>query len=131
MMLARLAARRTARPAGALLQPRQLLRTTAAAKADDIKLLQELLQKAKEREAAAAAAAAAEAGGEGAGLKFQIQAFNAISPVGLDAFPKKDFLLTGSAGTLPAGVEEEPHAIVLRAHRSQATPDSAAASWPL
>ena len=34
MMLARLAARRTARPAGALLQQRQLLRTTAAAKAD-------------------------------------------------------------------------------------------------
>jgi len=57
-------------------------------------------------------------------MLFQIQGFNAISPVGLNKFPKGQFLLTGSAGTVPDGVKEEPHAIVLRSHKLQ--PDEVA-----
>ena len=90
------------------------LRTTAVVQSDDIALLEKLLKAAKDRDAAAESAAAAGAGGdEDPSKKFQIQGFNAISNVGLDRFPKSQFLLTGSAGQVPAGVENEPHAIVL------------------
>ena len=90
------------------------LRTTAVVQSEDIALLEKLLKAAKDRDAAAESAAAAGAGGdEDPSKKFQIQGFNAISNVGLDRFPKSQFLLTGSAGQVPAGVENEPHAIVL------------------
>jgi hypothetical protein len=89
------------------------LRTTAVVQSDDIALLEKLLKTAKDRDAAAESAAAAPGGDEDPSKKFQIQGFNAISNVGLDRFPKSQFLLTGSAGQVPAGVENEPHAIVL------------------
>jgi D-3-phosphoglycerate dehydrogenase len=104
------------------------LRTTAVVQADatDVGLLEKLLKAAKERDAADAAAAAAPAGDDDPTKKFQIQGFNAISNVGLDRFPKSQFLLTGSAGQVPAGVENEPHAVVLRSHKLQ--PDEVGAS---
>ena len=72
----------------------------------EIDLLKQLLAEAQNREAEAAKAeAAAAAGGEaaGGGPKFQIQTFNAISPVGLQRFPAGQFALTGSSGEVPAG----------------------------
>ena len=104
------------------------LRTTAVVQADatDVGLLEKLLKAAKERDAADAAAAAAPAGDDDPTKKFQIQGFNAISNVGLDRFPKSQFLLTGSAGQVPAGVENEPHAVVLR----RSWLDKATRPWP-
>ena len=102
------------------------LRTTAVVQSEDIALLEKLLKTAKDRDAAAESAAAAPGGDEDPSKKFQIQGFNAISNVGLDRFPKSQFLLTGSAGQVPAGVENEPHAIVLRSHKLQ--PDEVGAS---
>ena len=95
----------------------------------EIDLLKQLLSEAQNREAEAAKAeAAAAAGGEaaGGGPKFQIQTFNAISPVGLQRFPAGQFALTGSSGEVPAGVADEPHAILLRSHKLQ--PEEVAAS---
>ena len=112
------------------------LRTTAVVQSDDIALLEKLLKAAKDRDAAAESAAAAGAGSdEDPSKKFQIQGFNAISNVGLDRFPKSQFLLTGSAGQVPAGVENEPHAIVLccswsnRASRPWPGSPAAPAGW--
>ena len=107
------------------------LRTTAVVQSDDIALLEKLLKAAKDRDAAAESAAAAGAGGdEDPSKKFQIQGFNAISNVGLDRFPKSQFLLTGSAGQVPAGVENEPHAIVLCCSWSNRAGGQGAAGWP-
>ena len=88
---------------------------SSAAAAAEVEMLQELLKKTQARIAAEEAAkAAALAGG---GPKFQIQTFNAISPVGLQAFPDRAFMLTGSSGAVPAGVDDEPHAVLLRSHK--------------
>jgi len=97
------------------------LHATAAPRSD-IDLLQKLLDAAKVREAEDAAAAKAALSAEvgaGGGSKFQVQGFNALSPVGLELFPKSAFWLTGSCGALPDGVEGEPHAILLRSHKLQ------------
>ena len=96
------------------------LHATAAPRSD-IDLLQKLLDAAKAREAeeAAAAKAAMAAEASGGGSKFQVQGFNALSPVGTELFPKSSFWLTGSCGELPDGVEAEPHAILLRSHKLQ------------
>ena len=104
------------------------LRTTAVVQADagDVGLLEKLLKAAKDRDAADAAAAATPAGDDDPTKKFQIQGFNAISNVGLDRFPKSQFLLTGSAGQVPAGVENEPHAVVL----CRSWLDKATRPWP-
>ena len=104
------------------------LRTTAVLQADvtDVALLEKLLKAAKDRDAVDAAAAAAPAGDDDPSKKFQIQGFNAISNVGLDRFPKSQFLLTGSAGQVPAGVENEPHAVVL----CRSWLDKATRPWP-
>jgi D-3-phosphoglycerate dehydrogenase len=83
----------------------------------ELELLEQLLKSAKARQAAAAAAEAAEA--SAGGPRFQIQTFNAISPIGLKGFPEKNFALTGSSGKLPNGVDEEPHAVLLRSHKLQ------------
>lgn len=83
----------------------------------ELALLEQLMKQAKDREAKAKAQAAAEAAS--GGPKFQIQTFNAISPVGLKAFPEKSFMLTGSSGTVPEGMEDEPHSILLRSHKLQ------------
>ena len=80
----------------------------------EMALLEQLMKQAKEREAAEKKAAAA--ANAAAGPKFQIQTFNAISPIGLEAFPTTNFALTGSSGPAPPG-GDEPHAILLRSHK--------------
>jgi D-3-phosphoglycerate dehydrogenase len=82
----------------------------------EIALLEKLLKSTQERLLAAEAPPpAADAGSDG--TKFQVQTFNAISPVGLEFFPKGQFMLTGSSGSVPAGTAEEPHAVLLRSHK--------------
>jgi D-3-phosphoglycerate dehydrogenase len=98
----------------------------AAPLLDDVALLQKLFNAVQEREAAAKAAPAAAEGDSDPSKKFQIQGFNAISQIGLDRFPSGEFMLTGSAGQVPPGCPEEPHAIVLRSHKLQ--PDEVGAS---
>lgn len=83
-------------------------------KPSELDLLQQLLDEAKAREARTKAAEAAEEVASG-GEKFQVQTFNAISPIGLNRFPKSQFQLTGSSGE-PG---DEPHAILLRSHKLQ------------
>ena len=85
--------------------------------AEDLELLETLMAKAKARaDADKKAEAAANAA---AGPRFQIQTFNAISPIGLKAFPDRAFVMTGSSGPVPDGVDEEPHAVLLRSHKLQ------------
>ena len=86
---------------------------------DELELLESLLKEAKRRALAQEQAdLLAEQTNDGTGNpKFQIQTFNAISPVGLQRFPKGPFVLTGSSGALPEGEQEEPHAILLRSHK--------------
>merc|ERR1719460_2153716 len=81
----------------------------------ELALLEQLLKTAKDRQQAQAAAEVA--ANASAGPRFQIQTFNAISPIGLKKFPKQQFALTGSSGDLPAGVDNEPHSILLRSHK--------------
>jgi D-3-phosphoglycerate dehydrogenase len=112
-MLAR-STRITSIGAPALCMARRTMSSSAAA---DLALLEQLMKQAKERAAADKAREAAEAAS--GGPKFQIQTFNAISPIGLQAFPEKSFMLTGSSGTVPDGVSDEPHAVLLRSHKVQ------------
>lgn len=79
----------------------------------DIGLLEQLLKQAKQREAEIAAAKAAEEAAEAAGgnAKFHVQTFNAISPVGLENFPKKHFHISDGDQT------KEAHAILLRSYK--------------
>merc|ERR1719182_6360 len=83
----------------------------------ELELLEALLKQAKQRKAAEAAAEAA--ANASAGPRFQVQTFNAISPIGLKKFPDKYFMLTGSSGSVPSGTNEEPHAVLLRSHKLQ------------
>ena len=83
----------------------------------EINLLKQLLDTATAREREAAMAAKAAAAAAGGGPRFQVQTYNAISPSGLERFPASAFMLTGSSGTVPDGVAEEPHAILLRSHK--------------
>mmetsp|Transcript_21558 Transcript_21558/g.35576 ORF Transcript_21558/g.35576 Transcript_21558/m.35576 type:complete len:493 (-) Transcript_21558:649-2127(-) len=96
-------------------------RTLSAKVSDDeIAILQKLLQSAQSRaQEEARAAAEAAMGPPGSGPRFQIQTFNAISPVGLTNFPVSQFMLTGSSGKVPEGIEDEPHAVLLRSHKLQ------------
>lgn len=98
----------------ARLPARGAARTLSTAPAE-LELLEALLKQAKDRQAAVLAAEAAASAA--AGPRFQIQTFNAISPLGLQKFPAKSFALTGSSGSVPEGVAEEPHAILLRSHK--------------
>jgi len=88
-----------------------------SSKSSELALLEQLLKQARDREAAEKAAAEAALAGDGP--KFQIQTFNAISPIGLKAFPTNAFMLTGSSGKVPDGVTPEPHAVLLRSHKVQ------------
>ena len=106
-------ARHTLRLARPALAARAL--STAPKTAAELDLLEQLLNQAKARQAAAEAAEKAEAAA--GGPRFQVQTFNAISPVGLKAFPDKQFLKTGSSGPVPDGVSDEPHAVLLRSHK--------------
>jgi len=97
----------------------RLARRAMSDNAGEMALLRELLAKAEAREAEAKRAAMMAAAADGAGPRFQIQTFNAISPSGLEKFPPNQFMLTGSSGAVPDGVSEEPHAILLRSHKMQ------------
>ena len=98
---------------GLLAAQRRCLSTPA----EDLELLEKLMQKAKAR--AAEIEAAEKAAAASAGPRFQVQTFNAISPVGLKAFPERSFVMTGSSGPVPPGTDEEPHAVLLRSHKVQ------------
>ena len=67
----------------------------------EIGMLQQLLKEAQIRATAAQkskeASAASAASADDASERFQIQTFNAISPVGLRQFPPGQFLMTGGA----------------------------------
>jgi D-3-phosphoglycerate dehydrogenase len=107
-------------PAAAMAVHARALATSATAA--ELDLLEELMKKTKARaKAEAEAEAAAQSGSEGTGngTRFQIQTFNAISPVGLKTFEPGTFMLTGSSGKVAEGVEEEPHAVLLRSHKLQ------------
>ena len=112
--------RRLETPARRLLTPAARIARASSSTADELELLEKLISQARERKAATQAATV-EVAEEGGAPKFQIQAFNAISPIGLREFPASSFALTGSAGELPAGVASEPHAILLRSHSLQAS----------
>jgi len=99
----------------------RLVRGLSTASSDELSLLETLLKEAKKRKADEAKAAAAAAADVGGGPKFQVQTYNAISPLGLQRFPASNFYLTGSSGKVPDGVEDEPHAILLRSYKLQDT----------
>ncbi len=96
-------------------------RAIATPTSSEIELLETLVSEAKRRSAAEQRAAEQAESSSREGPKFQIQTFNAISPVGLQRFPKAAFSLTGSSGMVPEGEAEEPHAILLRSHKLQDT----------
>jgi len=121
MLLARRPVARAALMRPLLAQQRQQMSSASGA---ELALLEQLMKQAKDRAAAEKAAEAAAAAG--GGPRFQVQTFNAISPVGLKSFPSGNFLLTGSSGAVPDGVPDEPHAILLRSHKLQ--PDEVAPS---
>jgi len=95
---------------------RRGLCTSGSAQEAEIELLHKLLKASQARLAAAQNPVADDDAGNG--KKFQIQTFNAISPVGLKTFPSKAFAMTGSSGAAPDG-NDEPHAILLRSHKLQ------------
>lgn len=90
--------------------------TPTPANTDEIALLERALQLAKERQAKAkevsAAPGAAPASGY-AGKGFTIKTFNAISPIGLQRFPKGKYVVAGEISQLP----QSPMAIMLRSHQ--------------
>ena len=77
--------------------------SAVASDADEIALLEKMLKMAKERkekESAAAAPAAGEVDGYG-GKGFTIKTYNAISPVGLNKYPKGKYVVSGNDADLP------------------------------
>jgi D-3-phosphoglycerate dehydrogenase len=88
-----------------------LARTCARALSSDVGLLEQLLSQAKARDAEVAAEKAkAEAEENASGNpKFGVQTLNAISPFGLEKFPKKHFQISNTPN--------ETHAILLRSYK--------------
>lgn len=97
---------------------RVAVRTSASASdTDEVALLEKMLQLAKERkqaEASAPKAASSPADGYD-GKGFTIKTFNAISPVGLDKYPKGKYVVSGDESELP----DPPMGIMLRSHKLQ------------
>jgi len=79
---------------------------------DEIDMLQKLLDEAKARKEQAAAPISPE---DYDGPSFNIQTFNAISPVGLKRFPAGKYKISADVDALNG----EPHAIMLRSHKLQ------------
>ena len=69
------------------------------------------MKTAKAREVAARAAGGD--GGDRAGSAFSVKTYNAISPVGLDKFPKGKYSVSGD----DAALEGAPMAMMLRSHK--------------
>ena len=83
---------------------------------DEIALLEKMLELAKarkEQEEAAPAAASSSEGYDGKG--FTIKTFNAISPVGLNKYPKGQYIVSGDDAALP----DPPMGVMLRSHKLQ------------
>ena len=92
--------------------------TRASGEDDEIALLEKALKMAKTRKAngeASAAPAAPAAGGAYSGSSFNVKTFNAISPVGLNKFPKGKYAVSGDDAALPGA----PMAMMLRSHKLQ------------
>jgi D-3-phosphoglycerate dehydrogenase len=92
--------------------------TRASGEDDEIALLEKALKMAKTRKAngeASAAPAAPAAGGAYSGSSFNVKTFNAISPVGLNKFPKGKYAVSGDDKELPG----DPMAMMLRSHKLQ------------
>jgi D-3-phosphoglycerate dehydrogenase len=81
-------------------------------KADEIKLLERLLEAAKNRPEPGAADDEADSSASYDGPAFKIKTFNAISPVGLAQFPNGKYDVSGD-------LEDDHHAIMLRSHKLQ------------
>uniref|UniRef100_A0A7S3YVA8 phosphoglycerate dehydrogenase n=1 Tax=Lotharella globosa TaxID=91324 RepID=A0A7S3YVA8_9EUKA len=80
---------------------------------DDINMLSKLLEEAKKRKEEAKSAAAPATDYDGP--SFNVQTFNAISPVGLQKYPSGKYKVSPE----PADLEGGPHAIMLRSHKLQ------------
>ena len=92
--------------------------TRASGEDDEIALLEKALKMAKTRKAngeASAASAAPAVGGAYSGASFNVKTFNAISPVGLNKFPKGKYAVSGDDKALPG----DPMAMMLRSHKLQ------------
>lgn len=98
---------------------RKVVRVQAVADDDEVALLEKALKLAKTRKSdAAKSASAAPAGGPGgsySGASFNVKTFNAISPVGLNKFPKGKYAVSGDDAALPGA----PMAMMLRSHKLQ------------
>jgi D-3-phosphoglycerate dehydrogenase len=95
---------------------RRVVAVASASEEEDIALLEKMLERAKSRAAAAPAEASSSSdGGEYSGASFNIQTFNAISPVGLDRYEKGKYKVSPDVGEL----ENNPMAIMLRSHKLQ------------
>mmetsp|Transcript_2240 Transcript_2240/g.8594 ORF Transcript_2240/g.8594 Transcript_2240/m.8594 type:complete len:512 (-) Transcript_2240:1920-3455(-) len=89
--------------------------SASASDTDEVALLEKMLKLAKERKELGVAAPAPAASGEYDGKGFAIKTFNAISPVGLNKFPKGKYVVSGDEKTLP----DPPMGIMLRSHKVQ------------
>ena len=95
--------------------------TRASGEDDEIALLEKALKMAKTRKAngeasaASAASAAPAVVGAYSGASFNVKTFNAISPVGLNKFPKGKYAVSGDDKALPG----DPMAMMLRSHKLQ------------
>jgi D-3-phosphoglycerate dehydrogenase len=90
--------------------------SAVASDSDEIALLEKMLSLAKERKEKEAAAVPTPDAGDGyTGNGFTIKTFNAISPVGLNKYPKGKYVISGDENDLP----ESPMGIMLRSHKMQ------------
>lgn len=82
---------------------------------DEVALLEKALALAKERisKAKESAASAQTLSGAYTGPAFTVKTYNAISPVGLERFPKGKYVVSGDDTALPTS----PMAIMLRSHQ--------------
>ncbi|GLC46137.1 hypothetical protein PLESTB_001194100 [Pleodorina starrii] len=104
------------RPAAPIVGRRQLaVPRAASAELDEVALLEKALLLAKERVAKSKEVAAAPAAAPGGytGPAFTIKTYNAISPIGLQRFPKGKYVVSGDDAALPSS----PMAIMLRSHQ--------------
>ena len=101
--------------------------SAVASDSDEIALLEKMLSLAKERKEKEAAAVPTPDAGDGyTGNGFTIKTFNAISPVGLNKYPKGKYIVSGDDAALP----DPPMGVMLRSHKLQLDdpPPSAALS---
>ena len=110
-------ARLTSKRTTTTTRARRVVRVQAAAEDDEVALLEKALKLAKTRKNEATKSAAPVSGPAGAysGASFNVKTFNAISPVGLNKFPKGKYAVSGDDAALPGA----PMAMMLRSHKLQ------------